>query len=159
MKKIIYALCFAIAIQGCQPEVNYKTVRQEVIVLHDDLMANEDKLMNVKMSLDTLALTGLAKIKAQHAGYDTAAVHAQITILTTKLDSLSNQMSKWMEHFRSDVEGKSNAEAVAYFEQEKVKVKKLDSLYKVTLSESETYLKKFDIRPDTAKHHEHSMHM
>jgi hypothetical protein len=148
MKKIFYALCFAIAMQGCKPEVNYKAVRQEVITLHDQLMADEGRAMNAKMTLDTLALKPGA-----------ANMRNDIAALGSKLTFASDEMSKWMENFTSDVTGKSNAEAVAYFEQEKVKVKKLDSLYKTALSQAAIYLKKFNVKPDTVKHHEHSMHM
>jgi hypothetical protein len=133
---------------GCKPEVNYKTVRQEVIVLHDELMADEDRAMNSKMMLDTLALKET-----------NAKARDSIAVLSNKLALASDEMSNWMEHFRSDVTGKSNAQAVAYFEQEKVKVKKLDSVYKAALTQSEVYLKKFYLKPGTAKHHEHNMHM
>lgn len=163
MKRGYTIICMLIAmvaagIQACQNEVSYKVVREEVIKAHDGLMADEDKVMNIKMTLDTLALEGLTKIKAERPNIDTAKINQDIKVLSNKLTDASAQMSAWMEYFKPDMEGKSNAEAVAYFEQEKIKVRKLDSLYKAVLQESGAYLKKFDIHPNTAKH-EHSMHM
>lgn len=147
MKRIFYLCCFAIAMQGCKPEVNYKAVRQEVITLHDDLMADEDRAMSAKMTLDTLAL------KERNIN-----TRDSIAALSSKLTFASDEMSKWMENFTSDVTGKSNADAVAYFELEKLKVKKLDSLYKAALSQADIYLKKFNVKTDTMKH-THAMHM
>ena len=135
MKRIFNLICATILTVGCQNQVSYKDVREDVIVAHDKLMADEDKTMNAKMALDTLASTGLEILKAQQADRDTAKMRSEIKILTRKLNDASDQMSKWMENFKSDVTGKSNAEAVAYFKEEKLKVKRLDSLYQVALKE------------------------
>ncbi|MFD2148260.1 hypothetical protein [Mucilaginibacter antarcticus] len=161
MKKIHYLICvsaIALTTQSCQNEANYKDVRKEVITLHDGLMASDERLMSTKMALDSLCLTGMPGVKAHYLEVDTGELRTEVKLLTERLNNLSDQMSNWMENFKTDMDGKSNAEAVAYFEAEKVKVKRLDSLYNAAITESENYLKRFDIKRDTTAKHEHSMH-
>ncbi|RYY36396.1 MAG: hypothetical protein EOP46_06625 [Sphingobacteriaceae bacterium] len=144
-----------IILPSCRHEVDYKIVREDVIMQHDKLMADDEKLMHHKMQLDTLALS-LGKLKVQQPALDTAKVHQEITAINNKLNAASDKMSNWMQQFKTDADGKSNAQAVAYFGAEKVKVTRLDSIYRNLLKESSAYLEKFNVKDDTATHkHQH----
>jgi hypothetical protein len=144
-------------IQACNQEPDYKEVRKEVIEQHDKLMMDDERVMHNKMKLDTLALT-LYIIKQQQPVLDTAQTLNEIKQLSNRLTAADEQMSEWMHHFNVDMEGKSNADAVAYFKAEKVKVQKLDSLYEQVLNESDAYLKRFNIKLDNASGDKHHMH-
>lgn len=132
---------------ACSSEPDYKVIRQDVVELHDKLMADGETAIHLKMKLDTVAITGSQESKTQ------------ITELITKLNAADESMMDWMQDFKADVEGMNNAQAVAYFNGEKVKLVKMDSLYKVALSGAEAYLKKVGV--DTHSNHDghdHSTH-
>lgn len=135
---------------ACQSEPDYKTVRQQVLDQHDQIMMDGEKAMSYKMKLDTLAMAGLAKLKQQQSSLDTAAEHQQIKALTKKLADADEHMNDWMHNFKTDIDGKSNAEAVKYFNKEKIKIKELDSICKVVIKQSNDYLKKFNVKTDTS---------
>ncbi len=52
-------------------------------------------------------------------------------------------MDRWMTEFDAEVGNRSNAEAVAYFNGEKEKLRKMDTLYREVLATSTEYLERF----------------
>ena len=146
-KLILFSSIMILA--ACQNETDYKMVRKQVLDQHDRIMFDGERAMNNKMKLDTLGMSGLAVLKKQKPTLDTALEHKQIQALSKKLTDADDLMNDWMHNFKSDVGGKSNEEAVKYFNEENVKVNKLDSIYKAVLKETDTYLKKLNIKPDT----------
>lgn len=142
----VYSLAIVIsAFAGCQQEPDYKVIREEVIELHDQLMMDDEKVMRNKMRLDSLALSGLKELKGKEPALDTGQLHQEIEQLTTSMEAASDEMSTWMHEFEADIKGKTKPEAVAYFKGEKLKVNKLDSLYKKVLKESDALLNKYHI--------------
>ncbi|TFF39726.1 hypothetical protein [Mucilaginibacter psychrotolerans] len=150
-KKIKYLLIVTtLAFSACKNEPDYKIVRQQVLDHHDQIMIGSEKAMNNKMQLDTLAKYGLAKFKQQQPALDTTAELQQIHLLIKKLNKADDRMSEWMQNFKTDVDGKTNAEAVKYFNSENRKIRELDSIYTAVLNESDGYLQKFNIKPVTS---------
>lgn len=148
-----------IAIQACQTQPDYKAVREQVIEVHDRIMMDSERAMNNKMKLDTLLASGIATAKTTNASLDTAAEKQHAATLIKSLEAADDAMTEWMQKFNADAEGKSNIEAVNYFNSEKIKVQKLDTLYQNLLAESGEFLRKFNAQPDTAHAgHDHSMH-
>lgn len=156
-KYTLYIMALGLMLmQACKQEVSYKQVRDEVIAMHDKLMADDEKVMSNKMQLDTLVTPAfLLKVKTDKPETDTATLHHQVDSLRQVLYTAGNRMSEWMQKFQPEQSGKSNAEAVAYFEGEKQKVIKLDSLYRSLLQQSATYIKKYNLKADTAISHHH----
>ena len=142
MKNIIIFCLALFGLQACQNVQDYKAVRQEVMEAHDKVMMDGEIAITNKMKLDTLAarLDSLSKIKVIS---DTLAERKNINALQLKLNHADDQMNDWMHKFDAELGDKSNDEAVLYFKAEKEKVKSLDSLYKVAISESTSYLSKF----------------
>ncbi len=161
MKNQIYTIITFISgvlmFAACQSEPDYKAIRKEVLDSHDQIMMDGERAMRNKMKLDTLGITGLAALKKQQPSLDTTAEHQRIQTLIKKLNDMDDRMNDWMHNFKSDIEGKSKTEAVNYFKAEQVKIKKLDSIYKMVLKESDAYLKKFNTRPDTTMKGMHHM--
>ncbi|GAA4931656.1 hypothetical protein [Mucilaginibacter defluvii] len=164
MKSLKYTIILFVSgltlLQACRQETSYKQVRDEVIAAHDKLMADDEKVMNNKMKLDTLASPAyLLKVKTEKPETDTALLRREADSLRRVLDSAGNRMSEWMQKFEPGQSGKSNAEAVAYFEGEKKKVIKLDSLYQALLKQSGAYLKQYNFKEDepTGEHHHMKM--
>ena len=142
MKNIIIICLALFGLQACQNVQDYKAVRQEVMEAHDKVMMDGEIAITNKMKLDTLAarLDSLSKMKVIS---DTLGEKKNIAALQFKLNRADDQMNDWMHKFDAELGDKSNDEAVLYFKAEKEKVKSLDSLYKVAISESTSYLSKF----------------
>lgn len=148
----MFSLGLLCALQACNSGPDYKTVRDQVISQHDELMGDDEKAMMNKMKLDTLGMPAtLQKLKQQQPQLDTAAEKRVITALTKQLTAADDAMGDWMHNFNPDVQQKNNQQAVDYFKAEKVKVQKLDSAYKVAIKASDEELDKFHIKADAAK--------
>ncbi len=140
---------------ACSDTPDYKVVRADVVALHDKLMIDGEKAIHNKMVLDTFAIRELPN----RVDVDTAAERQQINQLIALLEEADESMMDWMQDFIADVEGMSNAKAVEYFRAEKVKLVKMDSLYKTALDSSEAYLKRFGVQVHVANDgHDHSKH-
>lgn len=157
-RNILVALTIIGLCHSCQSGPDYKVVRQEVVELHDKLMADGETAIQHKLQLDTVAAQ-LSSYKKADPKLDTAAERKQLTHLMGKLNVADESMMDWMQDFKADVADMSNEKAVAYFNGEKKKLVKMDSLYKSALLESENYLKKFNksIHP-VNDGHDHSKH-
>ncbi|MCX2429972.1 hypothetical protein [Pedobacter sp. GR22-10] len=153
--RVLFILCISMFL-GCTNEPDYKVIRQEVVDLHNKVMEDGEMASKYRLMLDTLSRTGLKGIRITQPGIDTTAEQKNIAILNTKLNQVDQDMMKWMQDFVPDIEGKRNAEAVKYFEGERIKIKKLDSQYNQILNESHAYLKKFNlITPSNQTDHHH----
>jgi len=154
----LLVLCAAI-ITGCKSEPDYKTVRQEVMDLHDKVMGDGEKAVKNRMVLDTLSRVKLKALKQAKPDLDTTEEKNKINLLIAKLSKADDNMMDWMHNFQPDIEGKSNEQAVKYFQREMIRIKKLDGEYKKAMDESDAYLKKFNLKPASAKaEHNHSKH-
>jgi hypothetical protein len=143
MNKFLLSIsAIAALLFGCKPAANYKSIREEVIQLHDSVMADTEIAYRNKRHLDTLAasLDSLSKV---NPSLDTIKEKEQMTILGLKLDTAEAEMEDWMHKFEVEKGNKSDEEAVAYFNKEKMKIKSIDSLFTVALKESGNYLRKF----------------
>ncbi|SMD12413.1 hypothetical protein [Pedobacter nyackensis] len=142
MKKSIGILLISVAAIACTQKGDYKRVRDEVMKFHDVVMADHGKIINNQMALDTL-VKDLKGLKLKYPKVDTLKEKAEITALLNKLTTAEDSMNDWMHKFEPDVTGKSNDEAIQYFEAEKSKIATIDSLYKVEIKVSGEYLSKF----------------
>ncbi|MFW0718562.1 hypothetical protein [Pedobacter sp. N23S346] len=156
---LLLVLISAVLILSCKSERNYKAVREEVIDIHNNVMADGEQAARYRMILDSLSKIKL-KVNTDHQlATDTTADQKKISMLIAKLDKADENMMEWMQRFEPDTEGKSNAEAIQYFEAEMIKIKRLDLEYEAVLKASDTYLKKFNIKGlGGIPSHDHSKH-
>ncbi|WP_207420463.1 hypothetical protein [Desertivirga brevis] len=133
---------FATAVVSCKQGPDYKTIRDEVVSIHDSVMINTEKAYLNKRKLDTL-VTRLDSIKKGRPALDTITEKQTMNKLRSQLEDADDQMSDWMHKFNADVSGKNEDEAVAYFNKEKAKIKAIDSVYVNLLKESDQYLLQF----------------
>lgn len=141
MKKILGVLGCAILAVACAPKQDYKAERDEVMKFHDVVMQDHGVVVNNQMKLDSL-LKDLKGLKASQPSLDTVAARKEMEQLKSSLGSAEDRMNDWMHQFEPDVTGKSNEEATKYFKEEKVKITRIDSLYKQEIKTSGTYLDK-----------------
>jgi PBP1b-binding outer membrane lipoprotein LpoB len=146
MRNILVFLFFIGVVVGCsQPKKtnDYKAVRDEVMQYHDEVMKDQSVIVKNQMKLDTL-LRDLKGLKTKYPNVDTLQEAIALKSLLSKLVKADDDMNNWMHQFEPDVTGKSNEDAIAYFQSEKRKIAAIDSVYKQEIQTSGEYLKKFD---------------
>jgi GTPase involved in cell partitioning and DNA repair len=144
MKNIVFLFLVG-AVLGCtQPQKtdDYKVVRDEVMQFHDAVMEDQGVIVKNQMKVDTL-LRDLKGLKTKFPDIDTVQEAAALKSLRKRLVKADDNMNNWMHQFEPDVTGKSNVEAVAYFQTEKKKIATIDSVYKQEIKNSGVYLKRF----------------
>jgi len=102
---------------------------------HDILIANQ-------LKLDSM-LKDLPALKKKFPLIDTAKERVVIQLAIASLKDAESLMNEWMHEFEPDISGKSNAEAVKYFQAERLKIANIDSLYKGQIKASNQYLAQF----------------
>ena len=150
-KGFLFALTAVFGLQlliSCKQKTDYTQIRKQVLDLHDKVMADGGKAEGDEMQFSTLQKSGLKQLKISQPGLDTAAVGEQILLLNKKLANADDQMENWMHAYNDDFKGKTDQETFDYFSAEKLKVEKLDSIYKDALKPADDYLKKLNIAPD-----------
>jgi MarR-like DNA-binding transcriptional regulator SgrR of sgrS sRNA len=142
IKRIIAMFAFAAVATSCTQTVDYKTQRDEVMKFHDIVMEDHGKLVDNQMKLDTL-LRSMPALKQKFPAIDTAIERPAMKETLARLNKAEDLMNDWMHKFEPDVTGKSNEEAVKYFKAERVKIGRIDSMYKAEIKLSDSYLSKF----------------
>ncbi|SHG36535.1 hypothetical protein [Pedobacter caeni] len=140
MNKLVGIVLIALGAAACTAD--YKKERDEVMQFHDLVMGDQTAVVNYQMKLDTL-LKDLKGLKAKYPELDTVKEKETMKALLTDLTTAEDSMNDWMHKFEPDVTGKSNEESIKYFKEEKVKIKRVDSLYKKEIKASGAYLSKF----------------
>jgi hypothetical protein len=134
---------------SCKHTPDYNQMKKQVLDLHDKVMADGGKAEGDEMQFDLLLKSGLKQLKIDQPSLDTAAVRAQLLLLNKKLGNADDRMENWMHVYNNEFKGKTDQETLDYFTAEKLKIEKLDSLYKDALKPSADYLKKLNIKADT----------
>jgi hypothetical protein len=140
--QLLTTFILATAIVACKPAVDYKQKREEVIKYHDVVMADAGQVVDKQMRLTSM-LKDLGALKDKNPGIDTLVERDSILAVQAKLNRADEAMNDWMHHFEPDVTGKSDAESIAYFEAEKLKIQRVDSLFKQEIRFADRYLSKF----------------
>lgn len=132
----------AVMAVSCKPTSDYKTERDEVMKIHDVVMADNGVLVANEMKADSL-LRDLPGLKKKYPDLDIEAEKAALNATLQRLKNAEDRMNDWMHNFEPDVTGKSDEDAVQYFRNEKVNIQKLDSMYKMEIKSSNATLSKF----------------
>ena len=142
MKKISGMFMLVLAFTACKQQADYKATRDQVIKVHDVVMADHGKVVDQQLKLGEM-LKNMSAVKANNPQLDTLKEKDSIAVVRDRLNVAEEAMNTWMHEFEPDVTGKSNDEAVAYFEAEKLKIQQVDTLFKAELKRAEAYLSKF----------------
>ena len=136
MKKILSLLIIVIVLAGCEQkkaphqhetatvaDTSLASARlyNEVMAVHNEVMPRMDEIMNdkaeAKKALARLDSIARANPKAPHL-----AQKKQLDSLLLDLDRADEAMMDWMNQFDSKMAGKTEAEKIAYLQEQKVKV-------------------------------------
>ena len=133
MKRLLITVLVAITIYSCSDNTKEeKSLMNDILKVHEQVMAHDEALMKNKMKLDTLL-----KQKT-----DTAVVKT----LEEKLTAADGAMEKWMNGFQVDMTGKSHDEVMKYYTDQKKQVAAVDSQVNVAIKESDAYLSNHKIK-------------
>jgi hypothetical protein len=102
-----------------------KDALNQVIKIHDEAMANDEKAVKNKMLLDSLVKSGASSIGAK----------AQVAI--SNLSATDKAMEDWMHQFEADNANKSHAEIMQYLAEQKKKVSDVNKRLKAAVNESD----------------------
>lgn len=127
---------------GCKPTADFKEKRTEVIKYHDVVMADAGNVADKQLQLGDM-LKNLAELKRKYPVIDTIKEKDSILYVQQRLNKAEDAMNDWMHKFEPDVTGKSDEQAISYFESEQLKIKHIDSLFKQEISFADRYLSKF----------------
>lgn len=142
MFRTLGILIIIFALAACKPQTDYKTTRDEVIKLHDVVMADQGKVVSREIQI-TEMLKDLKALKTTNPAIDTLVEKDSLRAIHSRLSKADEAMNDWMHQFEPDVTGKSNEEAVKYFEAEKLKIQRVDTLFKQEIKGADAYLSKF----------------
>ncbi|OOQ61636.1 hypothetical protein [Mucilaginibacter pedocola] len=132
MKKILAAAFSAMLLFSCtDTKKQEQTLLDEVIAIHDSVMAKEEQLVKAKIQLDTLLKNNTLPPA------DTAAAAK----LIVTLDSTDARMEDWMHKFDAENKGKSHDEIMAYLEDQKKKIKAIDKDFDAAIATTNNYKK------------------
>jgi len=146
LNKRTYLIIFSILLisfTGCKDQkAEQKKLQSEVMEVHDVLMGEMDLIMKNKTELSNLQLY-LDSLKKLDPTLDTVDFKIQIENLKKQLVSSDDAMMQWMNNFNPDYTGKSHEEILSYLNNQKIKIDSVKTLFKESLSKSNTLLVKY----------------
>jgi hypothetical protein len=146
LNKRTYLIIFSILLisfTGCKDQkAEQKKLQSEVMEVHDVLMGEMDLIMKNKTELSNLQLH-LDSLKKLDPTLDTVDFKIQIENLKKQLVSSDDAMMQWMNNFNPDYTGKSHEEILSYLNNQKIKIDSVKTLFKESLSKSNTLLVKY----------------
>ena len=145
------ALIFGIlsALNGCNTEPDSNAIHEELQNLHNQLMMNSGRIIKNRMMLDTLYRSNL-ELRSKKEIADTTAEKKHIAILIEQLNMADTEMMDWMHNFNNDFKG-TEAESLAYYKSEMIKVHQIDHRYDSLSKASDSVLNIYHFKPEAAK--------
>ncbi len=136
MKKYLFIALGATLMLACtDTKKQEKDLLNQVIAVHDKVMANDEQLMKNKMLLDSLVKHDVPNINK-----DTAQVYLKL------VDDADNAMSDWMHKFDAETKGKSHQEIMDYLEAQKKLISKIDTQINVAVTGSTKYITQIPVK-------------
>ncbi|GGH06041.1 hypothetical protein [Mucilaginibacter phyllosphaerae] len=131
MKKALAALFLSFTLFSCtDTKKQEKDLFNEVIKVHDRVMAKDELIMINKMQLDTLM-----KQKPLPEIIAAAKQHSKA------LDSADTRMENWMHNFDAENKGKSHDEIMTYLTDQKKQIDAIDSTFNLTVAAAAKFIK------------------
>jgi hypothetical protein len=131
MKKLFIASFIGLTLSACSDTKKQENdLRDEILKVHDKVMANDEALMKNKMQLDSML-----KLTAKDS-----AGKANMKALDNKVVAAEDAMETWMHKFEPDVASKSHDEIMKYYFEQKKSITSVDSQMNAAIAQSNKYL-------------------
>lgn len=126
---------------ACKNAPEARLLKEQVISLHDSIMAKNDHVVHLEMKIDSL-LKNMKNLSRQDSSLDTTLFKERLSSLQGKLKSAEEKMNDWMYKFEPDASSKTEEAAKDYFFEQKKTLVDLKHIYDSYISESDSYLSK-----------------
>ena len=121
----------SLALFSCtDPKKQEKDLMDQVIGVHDKVMAKESQLMKNKMQLDTMLKASIVP-----------AAKTSINNMVQSLDHTDASMEDWMHKFDAENKGKSHDEIMTYLTDQKKQIDRIEKQFDTAVAASDTYIK------------------
>ena len=153
-KKLSCIAIMAASFTACKTTPDSKAIKKEVLNIHDKLMIDGEKVIKNRMVLDTVLLS--SKVKTAP---DSILQKQKITDLINRLNLADELMMDWMHDFKDDYKGKTEAENLAYYKSEMIKIRGVEDTYIRIIRESDSLLNIYNVKTSVSntemKTHKH----
>lgn len=130
MKKTLLILSACSILFACSNKKAEKSaIMNDVMKIHEKVMEVDGQAIANRMKLDTLIKTNMVASK------DSAVM------LSKKLSAAEDAMEDWMHKFDYEQKGKSDADVIAYMNDQKKMITNIDTQLNAVVAESNAYLK------------------
>ncbi len=119
-----------------------KALENQVMDLHEKVMAAGETAIQNKMKMDTLMLKK-DSVKTAYPSLDTSAENKTMRNLSTEIVKADDKMSDWMHNYNPDFSGKPYQEIMDYLAQQKKIVSQINTEYNSVIKASNQYLLKY----------------
>jgi hypothetical protein len=131
MRKLLIAVFAGLSLSACSNDKKQEeNLKNDLLKVHDKVMAHDDQLMKNKMQLDSLI-----KLPAK----DTAD-KVNMKAMNLKLTAAEEAMETWMGNFKPDFVGKSHDDIMTYYKEQQKGIMSVDSQMNAAITESGKYL-------------------
>ncbi|HVS91558.1 MAG TPA: hypothetical protein VHE59_05975 [Mucilaginibacter sp.] len=128
MKLTPVILLSAMLFFSCHDDTKQENaLKNDILQIHDKLMAGDDALMQSKAKLDSLL-----KLKTKDS-LDVKAIDKQVS-------AADDAMESWMHQFQPDQSGKSHDEVIKYYSEQKKQIMAVDSQMNAAVASANKYL-------------------
>lgn len=119
-----------------------KALENQVMDLHEKVMAAGETAIQNKMKMDTLMLKR-DSVKTAYPRLDTSVENKAMRNLSTEIVKADDKMSDWMHNYNPDFSGKPHQEIMDYLAQQKKIVSQINTEYNSVIQLSNQYLLKY----------------
>ncbi|AMR32780.1 hypothetical protein A0256_15800 [Mucilaginibacter sp. PAMC 26640] len=107
-----------------------KELLDQVIAVHDKVMAKESQMMENKMQLDTMLKKASVPEEKQ-----------SIAVTSASLEQTDNAMEDWMHKFDAENKGKSHEAVMAYLSDQKKQIDSIAKQFDAAIAASDNFIK------------------
>lgn len=143
MKNRLIIIAFVLILSACKDnKKEEKALENQVMDLHEKVMAAGETAIQNKMKMDTLMLKK-DSVETVYPSLDTSAENKTMHNLSTEIVKADDKMSDWMHNYNPDFSGKPHQEVMDYLAQQKKIVSQINTEYNSVIQLSNQYLLKY----------------
>lgn len=135
MKKIFAATLSVMVLFSCNNNKKQEDdAFNQIMKVHDSVMALDEKLTNDKAKLDTIRHNPLAIA-------NTVAEKEKVQTLIDQLGAAEDSMDKWMHQFEPDQSNKAHDAKMKYFDEQKKQIMSVDTQINNAIKAADQFIK------------------
>jgi hypothetical protein len=138
---LIITSCFLLSCKEDRSKV--ELLEKEVFAVHDEVMPQMSKIMDLKDNLSSYIKTADSLLKINPQDKTVLSKQAEALVLSTTLQKADDGMMDWMRLYKSDtLSALPVSGAMAYLQAEKIKIDLVKKQTTESIAKAEQFLKK-----------------